>query len=547
MLKKINSFLILLTALLCFGAANAWGETLPIGSNDTYNIYAPVYCNQADNMFCSQIVYPASELTALVGKQITHLTFSQKVSSSSDWSNIETRIKEVDYANFGTASGSQAFESMEGIDYLHKGTWNSSTGTTVTIELSEPYVYQGGNILIDVRKTVTGGGYSTGTSSKTTGRACATYIYSSYSVLYAYSGSAFPSTGTRNMNRPDITFTYEDAAAGGCAKPKALTKGAVTATSATFTWTAGGSETSWQWICLPAATAVDWSSPAVKTATSATATATVLNAETNYKFYVRANCGSEQSAEVSKAFTTPCVGYPTADMPLEQNFDGEATNTIPSCWAKFAYVSGDYSYPFVYSGGVTGNCMYFYGGGATSAQTIILPPMAEPTNTLLLSFSYKNYSTSTSNGQAKIGYVTDPEDASTFVALAGGSLTRTTSWTEVKKFALSSAPANSYIAIQLSGGASGYNSQRLYIDNIKVSLPSSCTDPSEVSAVAASATSATVSWTEKGSAEAWNIQYSTDNFATHTDVNNVTTNPYTITGLSGNTTYKVRVQANCGL
>ncbi len=340
----------------------------------------------------------------------------------------------------------------------------------------------------------------------------------------------------------EISYTY----VASCPKPTDLTKGAVTATSATFTWTAGGEESSWQWVCLPAATAVDWNSSAVQTATSATATATGLNAETNYKFYVRADCGSEQSAEVSMAFTTPCVAYATDDLPFEENFNSATTNTIPGCWSKFEYVSGTTSYPFVSTGGQTGNCMYFYGGGATSASTIILPSVEAPTNTLLLSFSYKNYSTSTYYGQAKIGYVTDLSNPASFVALAGGSLARTTSWTEVTKFALTGAPANSYIAIQLSGGASGYNSQRLYIDDIKVSLPSSCSDPSDMTAVAASATSATVSWTENGSAEAWNLQYSTDNFATHTDLNNVTTNPYTITGLSGNTTYKVRVQANCG-
>ena len=37
MLKKINSFLILLTALLCFGTANAWGDAIPIDVDHPYS------------------------------------------------------------------------------------------------------------------------------------------------------------------------------------------------------------------------------------------------------------------------------------------------------------------------------------------------------------------------------------------------------------------------------------------------------------------------------------------------------------------------------
>ena len=340
----------------------------------------------------------------------------------------------------------------------------------------------------------------------------------------------------------DIEVSY--IAPVACPKPKNLTKGAVTANSATFTWTAGASEEAWQYVCLPASSALDWTG--AKTVTSATATVNGLTANTDYKFYVRSDCGSDQSVEVFKAFTTPCAGYPTASLPFEENFNNVTANTIPDCWSKIEYVSGTTSYPFVYSGGTTGNCMYFYGGGATSPSTIILPPLEEPTNNLIISFSYKNYSTSSYYGQAKLGYMTDPADASTFVTLK--ALTRTTSWnsTAVNKYALSEAPANSYIAIQLSGGASGYNSQRLYLDDIVVTKPSSCVDPSVVNAVASSTTSATVSWTENGSATSWNLQYSTDNFATYTTVSGITENPYTLEGLTANTTYKVRVQADCG-
>ena len=335
----------------------------------------------------------------------------------------------------------------------------------------------------------------------------------------------------------DFTF----AATPSCTKPTSLLISSLRSTTATFTWTKGKDETSWQYVCLPAADALDWSGAA--TATSATATISGLTAEADYKLYVRSDCGSEQSAEAVKVFATPCADYATTNLPLEENFNDKTA--YPDCWSKVAFVSGTTSYPTIYSSnGESGSkSIRFYGGvTGTSEQIAILPPIEEATGNLLLSFWYKNGYASTSYGQFSIGYITDPTDASTFHQL-GNALTRNTSGAEVTKFAMTGAPENSFIAIKYAGGS---YSASAYIDNIKVSLPSSCADPSDVNAVAASATSATVSWTENGSATTWNLQYSTDNFATSTSVNGITENPYTLEGLTANTTYKVRVQADCG-
>lgn len=352
-----------------------------------------------------------------------------------------------------------------------------------------------------------------------------------YVAVYYYSNYQY------RLYVDDFTF----AATPSCVKPTSLTISSIRSTTATFTWTKGKDETSWQYVCLPAADALDWSGAA--TATSATATISGLTAETDYKLYVRSDCGSEQSPEVIKAFTTPCADYATTNLPLEENFNDKTA--YPDCWSKVAFVSGTTSYPTIYSSnGESGSkSIRFYGGvTGTSEQIAILPPIEEATGNLLLSFWYKNGNASSSYGQFIIGYITDPANASTFQQI-GDPLTRNTSGTEVTKFAMTGAPENSFIAIKYAGGS---YAQSAYIDNIKVSLPSSCADPSDVNAAAASATSATVSWTENGSATTWNLQYSTDNFATSTSVNGITENPYTLTGLTANTTYRVSVQADCG-
>ena len=74
-----------------------------------------------------------------------------------------------------------------------------------------------------------------------------------------------------------------------------------------------------------------------------------------------------------------------------------------------------------------------------------------------------------------------------------------------------------------------------------------CSKPTELTATEITANSMKLSWTENGEATAWEIQYSTDadNIDEGTTIL-VTENPYTLTGLTAQTTYYARVRAVCG-
>ena len=524
MIKKSYLSILTLTALLWLGAGNAWGDELTVADGTATNAGVPICGNYADTKgMRSQVVYPASLLSELANGTISKVKFYSSTASKTFSSTFEVRLSEI------SASTLSGFNT-DGGTVVYTGSLVLS-GSEMEITFDTPFEYSGeNNLLLDIEVTVNKSAWVNanfyGISQSGAG----------YSNKVNYGGAAVCNV------LPKATFTYTPGVAPTCPKPKNLTKEAVSANSATFAWTAGGSEASWQWVCLPATSTLDWSG--AETATSTSATVTGLSPEENYKFYVRAYCGAtDQSGEITKAFKTPCNGYATADLPYEKNFNDLTSGSYPDCWTKVAFVSGTTSYPTIYnSNGESGSkSMRFYGGvTGTSEQIAILPPFEEETGNLLLSFWYKN--SSTSYGQGVIGYITDPEDASTFHQL-GNPLTKNTSGVEVNKFAMTGAPANSLIAIKFTGGSYSSN---FYLDNIKVSLPSSCTDPSDVNAVAASATSATVSWTENGSATTWNLQYSTDNFATSTSVSGISENPYTLEGLTANTTYKVRVQADCG-
>ena len=536
-----NSHTSLIAAfLLLLPWSIAMADVITVADGTTYGRYVPLYGNYDDDYQHVQILYPASLLAGMDGSQITSLTFYLKTKATKAFKSTYTiSLAEVTNTNVPTS-----YISTE-MTQVYEGLLDAM-GETMVVSFLTPYDYAGGNLLFDLKtKTKVSSGYSD------------SFFYGvnqdANLSTSATNSSSVPSSGTARYFLPKTTFTYEATGSTTCPKPTDLTKGAVTSTSATFSWTAGGEENTWQWVCLPAASAVDWNSSAVQTTTYATATATAtgLDANTEYKFYVRAYCGAEeQSADVSAAFKTPCDEVASiASYGFEDVTTGSSVYNIPDCWSRIAYESS-YSgtLPYVSSTSEANKgskCLYFYGGSSTSSSIIVLPPVSSP-NTKAISFWYKT-STSTFYGKLQIGYMTDPSDGSTFNILT--TLDQAASYTQVDGFVLSGMPSTASIAIRFAGGSSAYGSA--YIDDIEVFTPSSCTKPTSLSAVAASATSATVSWTKGGDETAWNLQYRIGS-DTWTPVNNILTTvdgtscTATLPGLAANTTYEIQVQADCG-
>ncbi len=98
----------------------------------------------------------------------------------------------------------------------------------------------------------------------------------------------------------DLSLTEGGEVVEPCAEPTNLTVTNITETSADLTWTAGGSESSWQVRLGEDGDAVD--------VTVTSHTFTELTASTQYTAYVRANCGESYSTWVSIAFTTAGEG-----------------------------------------------------------------------------------------------------------------------------------------------------------------------------------------------------------------------------------------------
>lgn len=301
-MKKI--YTILLLAALCFG--NMQAETLKIGENDSSQKNAPVYGSDADRyQYHNQFIYSASELTALNGQQITGIAFYQKSTynkPSKDFENVQISLIEVNQTTFESTD----FISTAGAQVVFTGSLPASTTTDLVLTLSSEFVYNGGNLLVDVQKTQPSGGGYTGSSWKGFQATAGT----TYTVLYgAGTTSGLPSEGFRSMTRPDIQFTYEEAPASGCAAVGVPVASDITATSAKLTWEKAGEVEDYQFECVRKGVEPTWAAAAQKLLT---VTLDTLKANTEYDFYVRAYCGAgegEQGKAAKVSFKTDLSCY----------------------------------------------------------------------------------------------------------------------------------------------------------------------------------------------------------------------------------------------
>ena len=329
-----------------------------------------------------------------------------------------------------------------------------------------------------------------------------------------------------------------------CKKPSNLEYTATSAHGVTLSWTNGGEETAWK---IEYSTTSDFSSncTTVDADSNPFTITSGMNANTVYYARVKADCGETDGlsdwCNNKVDFRTDCDVVANSELPWSYGFEdvttGSSVYNIPYCWARTPDDNNIYVQTSTKRSG--SKALKIYGGGSSN-RVIRFPGFEKPISGLTLDFYYQATSGS-SYGTPKVGYV---NTSGTFVSLE--TLSQSSSFTHCEFVYPSSyddTPA--YIAIQYSGGS--YDFGNLYIDDITVKVTPSCLTPSSLNCDSKTANTATISWTAgKVGDEAWVVEYSTaSNFETSTEVA-ATTNPYTITGLTAETSYYVRVKTDCG-
>ncbi len=434
------------------------------------------------------------------------------------------------------------------------------SGTTpnreLTLEWSNVESYSAGNIYNFQVKMYEGSsdikfcyGNSTVTASKSVYCFLREYTQNDYVIamnnwntpVFVTSGSSFyknldatqyPSNGrTYTFTRPTPT----------CNKPSALTLGTVTSNSATVSWSAGGSETSWEVICAELSDNISTLTPTVVTTPSYTAQ-NLIN-DHQYIIYVRSQCpnGTETSAWRSMIFRTDC-GSGIHSLPYTEDFSsygGTGSYTyFPSCWSRLP-ING--SYPYISSTG--GNSLYLYtaSGNYTLASAPALDPAISP-NTVAVRF--KMYAGSQSY-ILKVGVMSDSSDISTFETVATLTPSSASVWEERDVYFNSYTGTGRYIAF-LSDARSLASTNTIYIDDVSITPLPTCARPASLTSINATDNSVTLQWASAGTESQWNIKYYVTGDTTTMVTTIANSNPFTVTGLTPNTSYTFFAQANCG-
>ena len=333
-------------------------------------------------------------------------------------------------------------------------------------------------------------------------------------------------------------FLFEESAS--CPEPTAVTAIDETTTSAKLNWTAGSTETAWDIFVTSNATLVPDANttPTYSSISTRPYLLANLTQGTTYYAYVRGRCSeTDLSAWSSPAvFNTECDVMSLPYGPCTFEYGSNV------CWNTLV---GDPSNNGIYAHEITAgqHALVFFKGSADQALIAVLPEVdpAYQLKYFQISFSAAFASNATTSADPiKVGIMTDPEDASTFVQL-GDDITPTTDF-EPYLVLLNLYKGNGhYIAIQTIGN-SGLFVETYVTDVVVDSIP--CM-PVEALGAIPSTNSAELSWTAYDDATSWSIYYKKTSETAYTLVDHVTSNPYILSPLDQGISYDYYVVSNC--
>ena len=426
---------------------------------------------------------------------------------------------------------------------------NSGTDYWKEITFDNVFSYNGNdNILITVIDKT--GSYNSSASKFYTHSDASTtsmsrYLYNDnnpYSLATLMSVGS--STATNYVN--NVKFIYCEAS--NCIRPNTLTVSNVGENDAEISWISAGSESSWE-VQYMAAGDPDWTSYGTSNAT--TMTLTNLIANTPYQVRVRSVCSAEDYSIWSEilSFRTSCGTISVATTPWTEGFENSVDD--PDCWisASTAFYN-NHTFPHIeptasiaHSGSKALEIAF---GNIVTA----MPLYDESLDQLLLTFwAYQNNYSSSYSNRLELGYITNPNDASTFVPT--DTLYFSTYTKYVKTFvALAdlNLPSTTRIAFRYNQQSSS-NYTSWYLDDFTVELMPSCMQPYGLTATSIGDDNVTLAWTEMGTATGWTIEYGAMGFTpgngTGTEVI-ADANPFNVTGLTSGNAYDFYVQADCG-
>lgn len=529
----------LLVTLLCCAGMQVKASELTVAENATgSSSKLPAYGMYADTQGArSQCLYPADLLSDMSGGTISKLTFYLSSPADAAWTGTFTlSLKETD------ATSLDAFEETD-LTAVYTGSMDA-TGTTLEVEFTDTYTYSGGNLIIDWYVTSAGNWKSasfTALASDGAGRA-------------RTSGSG---AGSAENYLPKVTFEYTPGAGGGpsCDRVESVVVTDIAPRQATINWTGGSGSYSIEYKVAGADR-----SESITGLTGNSYVLSTLEPATSYSVSVYNVCGAENVSKARTAsFTTSCDVL--SSFPWSENFDARNTGNIAiPCWEN-AHIAGSGSSLFTIATGTGSNSTKVGQLPDMSSGTLTLlslPEMNLPVSAIGYEFDIDVYRNSSYSGKTNEGlrvYISASSQLEDTVLLAFIPRVRTLSdeehgvnaeeedgWYSYEfPLPVESGPCRIFIL-----GVSEYGAATSF-DNIKVKALPTCFKPTELLEIDGKATKSSVQldWTANTGETAWKLQYKKVSDSEWNTVD-VTSKPYTLSGLETYTEYNVQVAANCG-
>ncbi len=232
-------------------------------------------------------------------------------------------------------------------------------------------------------------------------------------------------------------------------------------------------------------------------------------------------------------FVIMMTGMTLSAQVLSEDFEG---GTLPTGWTQ-EYVSGSHSWEFSNSicssvSAHAGQYSAAFKHSSSGDQTKLISPQMDLTSVLnpQLSFWHVQKDWGGDQDELRVYYRTSPTATWTLLV---EYIDNIPSWV-YEEMLLPSPSATYQIAFEGLDDY-GYN---IGVDDIIVMAAPTCLKPTDVTVSNITTTTAEISWTSHSSETAWTISYNGTEIP-------VTTNPYTLTGLTSATSYTVMVRANC--
>lgn len=318
-----------------------------------------------------------------------------------------------------------------------------------------------------------------------------------------------------------------------CVQPSNVTVSDVDTTHATIT-IADPNETNHYWVILNENDSVEINGN--------TFTFDTLTASTAYTVSVRTICTDGNVTDATTVnFRTEC-GF-INNLPWVEDFDGFASGTVDlPCWGYIRGHASSGTSQIVAAHPHSGANSLRFSGYAQNKHIRVLPAFADNLSTLMLNMWIYSENR-TSSGKLLVGYMTDANDSTTFVATATFDATSTeVNYNQLNNVSARfvNAPANARIAIAQQNSNDNY---WWWIDDVTVLVAPSCIEPQAVRVenITTNEADLVVSDTNDNGHYRYYITDGTNYFDTVEFYDTVTT----ITGLQPATHYTVKVLSVC--